>query len=52
VEYLAGRDHFRSFKDYIKQGGLNGILKKNQLQIKKRDYIKSGIVTIIKTKNI
>ncbi|GAH61014.1 unnamed protein product, partial [marine sediment metagenome] len=52
VEYLAGRDHFRSFKDYIKQGGLDGILKKNQLQIEKRDYIKSGIVTIIKTKNI
>jgi ubiquinone/menaquinone biosynthesis C-methylase UbiE len=52
VEYLAGRDHFRSFKDYIRQGGLDGILNKNQLQIEKRDYLKNGIITIIKTKNI
>ena len=52
VEYLAGRDHFRSFKDYLGQGGLDGIFKKNQLQIEKRDDTKSRIATIIKTKNI
>jgi len=52
VEYLAGRDHFRSFKDYLGQGGLDGIVKKNQLQIEKRDDKKSRIATIMKTKNI
>jgi ubiquinone/menaquinone biosynthesis C-methylase UbiE len=52
VEYLAGRDHFRSFKDYLGQRGLDGIVNKNQLQIEKRENIKSGIATIIKAKNI
>jgi ubiquinone/menaquinone biosynthesis C-methylase UbiE len=52
VEYLAGRDHFRGFKDYLGQGGLEGIVNKNQLLIEKRENIKSGIATIMKAKNI
>ena len=51
VEYLAGRDHFRNFKDYIKQGGLDEILKRNQLQIEKRSYLKQKTIVIIKTKS-
>ena len=52
IEYFAGRDHFKHFKDYFKQGGLSEILKKNQLQIEKRDYTKNGIIEMIKTRNI
>jgi len=51
VEFVAGRDHYRYFKDYIEQGGLDEILKKNQLAQAKRDYLNDGLITIIKTGN-
>jgi len=51
VEFIAGRDHHRHFKDYIKQGGLDEILKKNHLLEEKRDYLNNGLITIIKTGN-
>lgn len=51
VEFIAGRDHHRHFKDYIAQGGLDEILKKNHLPEEKRDYLNDGLITIIKTGN-
>jgi len=51
VEFIAGRDHHRHFKDYIEQGGLDEILKKNHLLEEKRDYLNDGLITIIKTGN-
>ena len=51
IEFIAGRNHFRYFKDYIGQGGLDEILKKNQLCEEKRDYLNDGLITIIKTEN-
>ena len=50
VEYLAGRNHFRCFKDYIDQGGLDKLLKKNQLQEEKRIFFKNGNVVMIKVR--
>jgi len=52
IEYSAGKDHFSSFKDYLLQGGLSEILKKNQLQIEKKEYTKNGIIEMIKARNI
>ena len=52
VEYSAGINHFEYFKDYLGQGGLSEILKKNKLQIEKRDYTRNGIVEMIKARNI
>ena len=52
IEYFAGRNHFEHFKDYLGQGGLSEILKKNQLQIEKRYYTKNGIIEMIKARNI
>lgn len=52
IEYFAGKNHFEHFKDYLRQGGLSEILKKNQLQIEKRNYMKNGIIEIIKARNI
>jgi ubiquinone/menaquinone biosynthesis C-methylase UbiE len=49
IEFIAG--HFRYLQDYIEQGGLDEILKKNQLPEEKRDCFKNGLVTIIKTRN-
>ena len=51
IEFLAGRNHFRNFKDYIKQGGLDAILKKNQLTERKKDYLNNRLITMIKTGN-
>ena len=50
IEFIAGKKHHRCFRDYIEQGGLDEILKKNQLPEAKRDYPNS-IITIIKTGN-
>ena len=52
IEFMAGRKHHRGFRDYIKQGGLDRLLKRNQLSIEKREYLKAGILTIVKTRNI
>ena len=52
VEFMAGRDHFRCFRDYIEQGGLDVLLRSNRLHEEKRDYRMHGTVTIIKAKNV
>lgn len=51
AEFLAGRKNFRNFRDYYSQGGLPLILKKNEQQEEKIDYLKEGLITIIKAKN-
>ncbi len=52
VEYFAGTNHYEYFKDYLEQGGLNEILKENQLRIERNERTKNGIVEIIKARNI
>lgn len=49
LEYLAGRDHWGCFRDYINQGGLDGILERHGLQEAKRDEL--GPLWVIKTSN-
>jgi ubiquinone/menaquinone biosynthesis C-methylase UbiE len=52
MEFIAGSNHYRYFKDYIEQGGLDEPLKKNQLPEEKRDYLKNGLMVIIKARNV
>lgn len=52
IEFIAGRAHFRYFKDYIEQGGLDEILRENQLPEEKRGCLNNGLVAIIKTRNV
>lgn len=52
IEFMAGKNHYRCFKDYLEQGGLEEILRKNQLRPAKKDYLMNGLVTIIETKNV
>lgn len=52
IEYFAGRNHYKCFKEYVKQGGLDKILNKNQLQEEKRDYTENKIIVIIKTRSV
>ena len=35
VEFLAGKEHYRNFKTYIRNGGLNGIILKTGFKILK-----------------
>lgn len=51
IEFMAGRNHHRCFRDYLEQGGLGEILKKNGLSEEKRDYLNDGLITIIKAGN-
>ena len=51
IEFIGGRDHFRCFRDYIAQGGMTEILKINRLSEEKRDYLKNGLMVIIKASN-
>jgi SAM-dependent methyltransferase len=33
VEFLAGKDHYRNFKSYIRNGGINGIINKTNFKV-------------------
>ena len=51
IEFLAGRDNYRCFTDYLAQGGLNGILKENQLTPQEEAFLMSGNMQVIKSSN-
>ena len=51
LEFLAGRNHHRCFRDYLAQGGLDVLLARNQLAEARRDYLNDGLITIIKAVN-
>lgn len=51
IEFIAGGNHFRYFNDYIEQGGLDEILRKNHLSEEKRGYLVNGLVVVIKARN-
>ena len=51
LEFFAGRNHYRCFRDYLAQGGLDVLLARNQLTEAKRDYLNGGIISIIKAMN-
>ena len=51
VEFMAGKEHYQNFKDYLAEGGLSFLLKKNNLTEEKIHYFKKGNLTIIKAKN-
>jgi len=47
IEYFAGKDHYQCFMDYVKQGGLDEILKKNMIKEEKRRSFRQGTIVII-----
>jgi len=47
LEYFAGRDHWRCFRDYMDQGGLDGILERHGLHEERR--VEVGPLWLIKT---
>ena len=51
VEFIAGRTHYRCFKDYLARGGLDVLLRENHLFEEKRTYLKNGLIAMVKTEN-
>lgn len=47
AEFLAGKEHNRNFKHFCKLGGLNTILKSNQLKIEKSKFIAKGAFQLV-----
>jgi len=52
IERLAGKENFRYFKNYLSNGGLPELLKKNNLEIEKKSELIKGLFLIIKAKVI
>jgi len=52
IEFLANGSHYEGFKDYIGNGGLDGILRTHNLREEQRARVKSGLVVIVKAKKI
>jgi len=51
IEFLAGGSHYRGFKDYLANGGLEDILKNHALREEYRTYLKSGLIAATKVVN-
>ena len=48
IEFVAGRDNHRCFRDYLAQGGLKGILKNSGLKPQAEVILMRGNIQIIK----
>ncbi len=51
VEFIAGRENHKCFRDYMAQGGLKQILKENRLVVQEEALLKSGNIQILKVNN-
>ena len=51
LEFFAGREHHRCFRDYLAQGGLDVLLTRNRLAEARKGYLNDGLITIIKAVN-
>jgi ubiquinone/menaquinone biosynthesis C-methylase UbiE len=51
VEFLAGRDNYTCFRDYLAQGGLKQILKENRLIPQEEALLMRGNLEVIKSIN-
>jgi len=48
IEFFAGWDHFKCSRDYLRQGGLDALLRKNGLHEDKRGCLKYGTMLVVK----
>jgi demethylmenaquinone methyltransferase/2-methoxy-6-polyprenyl-1,4-benzoquinol methylase len=46
LEFLVDGAHYQGFKDYLRSGGMDGVLKAHNLQEEERATLKSGLVTV------
>jgi len=48
IEFLASGDHYRGFKDYLKNGGMSGIINTSHLHEVERTLLKSGLIIAVR----
>ena len=51
VEFLAGKDNHKCFSNYLMQGGLETILRRNHLRPQNQSVIKLGLLEVFETTN-
>ncbi len=51
IEFLAGGSHYRGFKDYLANEGIEDILRNHGLREEYRTYLKSGLLVAMKAVN-
>lgn len=53
IERIAGGEHYKNYRDFMKKGGLYGLIKKHNLQIQEERIAYGGNLGILKlTKNL
>jgi len=48
IEFFVGRENYKNFKDYLREGGIESVIRRNDLREAERKKIKKGNITIIK----
>lgn len=51
IEFIAGGSHYRGFKDFLRTGGLEGVIASHNLTEVSRTYLKSGLIAMVKVLN-
>lgn len=51
IERVAGGDHYRHYRNWMKAGGLKGFLEKNRLTVEKNARMAGGNLSIVKIIN-
>lgn len=51
VEQMAGRDHFRCFREFIEDGGVDSLLRRHGLWEDKREHAGRMPISILKVRN-
>ena len=50
IEFIAGREHHRNSREYLKSGGLEAIFNRHGIAIEKTAYLKNGNFWLVKTR--
>jgi len=48
IERIAGGEHYKNYRDFMKKGGLYGLIKKHNLQIQEERIAYRGNLGILK----
>jgi len=51
IEFIAGKDNHKCFRDYLDQGGLKGIFKEAGIKVQREYFFWSGNLHVIKAIN-
>jgi len=51
LEQMAGRDHFRCFREFLQDGGLDSLLIRHHLHEEKREYLRRTPMAMVKVRN-